>query len=137
MIFKQQGFSLIEVMISFVLIGVGALGLVKLQVLVEQKADFAVHSIEALHLAEQKLEWFRSRGASAAISTLTPANFDSDIVNGQDHSHPFYTLSWSVPTVSLSGSLKTIYIESYWYDRQGNKQSVELKTMISQFSEFD
>ncbi|EEZ00701.1 type 4 fimbrial biogenesis protein PilV [Vibrio sp. RC586] len=37
---KQRGFSLIEVMISFVLIGIGALGLVKLQAYIEQRADY-------------------------------------------------------------------------------------------------
>ncbi|MGB1280548.1 MAG: type IV pilus modification PilV family protein, partial [Vibrio cyclitrophicus] len=31
MIYKQKGFSLIEVLISFLLIGVGSLGLIKLQ----------------------------------------------------------------------------------------------------------
>lgn len=72
---KQSGFSLIEVMISFVLIGVGALGLVKLQAYIEQRADYAMHSIEALNLAEQKLEWFRSRGASSANPAIPTANF--------------------------------------------------------------
>ncbi|MGL4828507.1 MAG: type IV pilus modification PilV family protein, partial [Vibrio sp.] len=108
---KQCGFSLIEVMISFVLIGVGALGLVKLQAYIEQRADYAVYSIEALNLAEQKLEWFRTRGASSALPS---ANFDTSIVSGNDTSHPFYTLSWSVPAATLSGALKTIHIEAAW-----------------------
>lgn len=137
MISKQQGFSLIEVLISFSLIGIGALGLVKLQAYVEQKADFATHSVEALYLAEEKLEWFRTRGASDALSTITPANFDSDLVTGMDASHPFYTLSWSVPEISLSGALKTIEIEAQWQNRFGDSESVKLTTMISKYSEFD
>ncbi|HGF7191661.1 TPA: prepilin-type N-terminal cleavage/methylation domain-containing protein [Vibrio cholerae] len=134
---KQRGFSLIEVMISFVLIGVGALGLVKLQAYIEQRADFAMHSIEALNLAEQKLEWFRTRGASSANPAIPTANFATDIVSGNDVSHPFYTLSWSVPAATLSGALKTIHIQASWKDRHGETQSVELKTMISKYSEFD
>ncbi|ENM5771910.1 prepilin-type N-terminal cleavage/methylation domain-containing protein [Vibrio mimicus] len=134
---KQRGFSLIEVMISFVLIGVGALGLVKLQAYIEQRADYAMHSTEALNLAEQKLEWFRTRGASSALPTMPAANFDTNIVSGNDVSHPLYTLSWSVPAATLSGALKTIYIEALWQDRHGETQSVELKTMISKYSEFD
>lgn len=134
---KQLGFSLIEVMISFVLIGVGALGLVKLQAYIEQRADYAMHSIEALNLAEQKLEWFRTRGASSALPTMSAANFDTNIVSGNDVSHPLYTLSWSVPAATLSGALKTIHIEALWQDRHGETQSVELKTMISKHSEFD
>lgn len=137
MISKQKGFSLIEVMIAFLLIGISSLGLVKLHIYVEQRADFALHSIEALHLAENKLEWFRTRGASSAISSMTLADFSADIIDGQDTSHSFYTLRWSVPSVSLSGALKSIDIEASWFDRQGEKQSVKLQTMLSAFSEFD
>ncbi|HDZ9176550.1 TPA: prepilin-type N-terminal cleavage/methylation domain-containing protein [Vibrio cholerae] len=133
---KQCGFSLIEVMISFVLIGVGALGLVKLQAYIEQRADYAMHSIEALNLAEQKLEWFRTRGASSANPAIPTANFATDIVSGSISSGR-YTLSWGVPTTALSGALKTIHIEASWKDRHGETQSVELKTMISKYSEFD
>ncbi|CAB1255422.1 type IV pilus modification PilV family protein [Vibrio cholerae] len=133
---KQCGFSLIEVMISFVLIGVGALGLVKLQAYIEQRADFAMHSIEALNLAEQKLEWFRTRGASSANPAIPTANFATDIVSGSISSGR-YTLSWGVPTTALSGALKTIHIQASWKDRHGETQSVELKTMISKYSEFD
>ncbi|HAS3585153.1 type IV pilus modification PilV family protein [Vibrio cholerae] len=136
---KQCGFSLIEVMISFVLIGVGALGLVKLQAYIEQRVDYAMHSIEALNLAEQKLEWFRTRGASSANPAIPTANFATDIVSGNDVSHPSYKLSWSVSNASgaLSSALKTIHIEASWEDRHGETQSVELKTMISKYSEFD
>lgn len=136
MICKQKGFSLIEVLISFLLIGVGSLGLIKLQTYVEQKSDFAIHSVEALHLAENKLEWFRTRGASAALSSITPADFSTDIVDGLDHTHAQYKLDWTVAN-SLSGALKTIQITSSWEDRFGNSQAIELQTMISKYSEFD
>ncbi|EGQ7693798.1 type IV pilin [Vibrio vulnificus] len=132
---KQCGFSLLEVMISFVLIGVGALGLVKLQAYVEQKADYAIHSIEALNLAEQKLEWFRTRGATAS-SAIAVANFDGDIAAGSS-AHPPYTLTWSVPATALSGALKTVRVQTTWQDRFGKTHLVELNTMISKYSEFD
>ncbi|OXE34131.1 type IV pilin, partial [Vibrio parahaemolyticus] len=51
MISKQKGFNLLEVLISFLLIGVGALGLTKLNVYLEQESDYAIESIEALRLA--------------------------------------------------------------------------------------
>ncbi|EGQ8140179.1 type IV pilus modification PilV family protein [Vibrio cholerae] len=135
---KQGGFSLIEVMISFVLIGVGALGLVKLQAYIEQRADFAMHSIEALNLAEQKLEKFRTRGVSSAVPAM-PITSYAAISSGRDVSHPFYTLSWAVSNApgTLSSALKTIHIEASWKDRNGETQSVELRTMISKYSEFD
>ena len=134
---KEQGFSLVEVMITFLLIGVSVLGLIKLQSYIEQRADFALHSIEALNLAEQKLEWFRTRGALSSDSSFAVASYDSDIVSGAEQIGSFYTLTWSVSEPnSLSGSLKTIDIEASWLDRHGNKHAVNLQTMISRFSEF-
>ena len=118
------------------MIGVGALGLIKLQTYVEQKSDFAIQSVEALHLAENKLEGFRTRGASAALSSITPTDFITDIVDGEDHTHVKYQLDWTV-TSRLSGALKTIQMTSTWQDRFGEDQSITLDTMISKYSEFD
>ena len=134
MISKQQGFSLIEVLISFLLLGVGALGLTKWQVYMERQSNHAIKSMEALRLAENKLEWFRTRGASEALSTISTASFTS-IATGSETMDD-YTLQWKVPTATVSGSLKTITINSTWTDRTGKRQSVMLQTMISRYSVF-
>lgn len=135
MISKQKGFSLLEVLVAFLLLGVGALGLTKLNVYLERESEYAIKSIEALRLAENKLEWFRTRGASAAVSAMPVADFDS-IATGSSISGA-YRLQWQVPPSTVSGSLKTIIITSSWEDRMGQPQSVQLKTMISRYSEFD
>lgn len=135
---KQQGFSFIEVLISFLLIGIASLALVKLQTYIEQRADFAVKSSQALNLAEQKLEWFRARGASSAMSTISVPTFAS-ISSGSDSvTHSPYTLTWtvSIPSASLSSSLKSISVKTSWSDRLGEEQSITLKTMLSSHSEF-
>ncbi|PNH81007.1 type IV pilus modification PilV family protein [Vibrio diazotrophicus] len=135
---KERGFSLVEVMITFLLIGVSVLGLIKLQTYIEQKADFALHSIEALNLAEQKLEWFRTRGALTPNASFNVASYDSDIVSGTEQARYLYTLTWTVTEPnSLFGSVKTVDIEASWFDRHGNKHAVKLQTMISKFSEFE
>lgn len=132
---KRMGYSLVEVLLSFLLIGIASLGLLKLQVNVEQKADYAAHSLKALNLAEQKLEWFRTRGASAAVPIMSVADFDS-IVTGASTSGA-YTLQWQVSPTTVSDSLKTITMKTSWQDRMGQAQSIQLKTMISRYSEFD
>lgn len=137
MICKQSGFSLIEVLLSFLLIGIGSLGLIKLQVYMERKADFAERSIEALNLAEQKLEWFRTRGISNAMSSISGADFSTDFSAGSSAVASGYTVYWNVPSSSVSGALKTIEIKTTWTDRLGDSHSIELKTMISKYSEFD
>ncbi|WP_394241986.1 type IV pilus modification PilV family protein [Vibrio astriarenae] len=134
MIFKQAGFSLIEVLVAFLLIGIAAISLMKLQVHMEQQSEHAVKRLQALRLAENQLEWFRTRGASSALSTVLTADF-ADIETGRLSSGD-YTLKWTVPGATMSGSLKTITITANWQDRLGGAQSVELRTMISRYSEF-
>lgn len=136
---KQHGFSLIEILISFLLIGVASLALVKLQTYVEQRSDFAVKSTEALSIAEQKMEWFRTRGASAAISTIAVPNFSSISSGSDSMTHAPYRLEWevSVPYLPLSSSLRSIVVTTSWSDRLGETQSVKIETMLSGHSEFN
>jgi len=135
MIYKQNGVSLLEVLIAFLLLGVGALGLTKLNVYLERESEHAINTIEALRLAENKLEWFRTRGASSASPAMPVADFDT-IVTGSS-SVGDYTLQWQVPPATVSSSLKAITMTASWKDRLGETQSIQLKTMISRFSEFD
>ena len=131
MISKQQGFSLIEVLITFIILIVGIMGLIKLQTYMERQADYAENSIKALHLAEAQLELFRTRSVSGADGTIT---FDS--ISSGSHISGIYTPEWTV-TNSLSQALKTINIETGWSNRWNERQSVALKTMISKYNEFD
>jgi len=127
------GFSLIEVLISLMLISVAALGFVRLQTYVERQIDYVSNAVNALHLAETQLEWFRTRGVSSALT----ANFDRDVISGQTWSAPFYTVSWAVAAAPLSASLKSISVSVSWPDRHGTPQHVELSTLLSRYSEFD
>ncbi|TVO36182.1 type IV pilus modification PilV family protein [Vibrio algivorus] len=131
MISKQQGFSLIEVLITFIILIVGIMGLIKLQTYMERQADYAENSIKALHLAETKLELFRSRSVSGADGTLLFSSIsDGSSISG------IYTTKWVVND-SLSDALKTIDIETGWNNRWNERQSIALKTMISKYNEFD
>ncbi|PNQ59845.1 type IV pilus modification PilV family protein [Vibrio sagamiensis] len=135
MISTIRGLSLIEVLVSLVLISIGALGLIKLQVFIERKSDYALHSIEALRLAENKLEWFRTRGASDALSTVSSAQFAT--LTADSFKSGQYTVSWQVSSERSSASLKSVVITSHWQDRTGQQQSLELRTMLSRFNEFE
>ncbi len=132
---KHHGFSLIEVMIAFLIFGVGVLGIVKLQGVLEQKSDHAIRSLAALYLAESKLEYFRQRSVSGVNGTIT---FDS-IQSGMEIKSGGYTLTWTVsqPTGSISSAVKIITVEGEWKNRLNSSQTVALKTMVSKYNEFD
>ena len=133
---SRQGFTLLEVLIALLLIGIASLALIKLQVYTEQRSDFAVKSIEGLNLIENKLEWFRTRGANSSLSSVAVADFD--LISSGSESLPPYQLNWQVstPSAALSSSLKQITISAHWQDRLGEPQQLTLTTMIARDGEF-
>lgn len=149
MTYKHSGFSLIEVLISFLLIGIASLGLVKLQVYAEQKSDYALHSVEALHFAERQMEYYRTRvsdvGGAVGLILFTDLN-QADYCRNATSSDPLpglsgsgYTMSCEVTNASgaLSHALKNITVTVAWQDRMNRAQSISLETMLSKYSEFD
>ena len=149
MISNNSGFSLLEVLISFLLIGVASLGLVKLQVYAEQKSDYAIQSVEALHFAERQLEYYRSRAnnVSGAVGLIRFSELhQSNHRLNTDSSNPLsgfsgseYSLSCSVENAdgALSSALRNITVTVAWQDRMSQTQSITLDTMLSKYSEFD
>ncbi|MEF1288415.1 prepilin-type N-terminal cleavage/methylation domain-containing protein [Vibrio sp. M260118] len=131
-----RGFSLLEVLIALLLVAIASLSLIAVQVRMEQRADYASSSSKALSLIEQKLEWFRSRGANSMQSEILPANFDS-MASGSDI-HGAFTIAWQIssPSSSLETSLKQIALTAEWKDRFGKTYSLSVKTMLSRHSEF-
>ncbi|MGF1901349.1 prepilin-type N-terminal cleavage/methylation domain-containing protein [Aliivibrio sifiae] len=135
MIYKQKGFSLLEIMISFTIIGIGALGLLKLQTFIELQSEHATRSIEALYNAEVQLELFRSRSTSGAGGTI-PYNSISTSSKEVITSGTTYKLAWHIDNI-VSASAKHITISSAWDNRHGTTESVTLETVISKYNEFD
>ncbi|WP_318407749.1 type IV pilus modification PilV family protein [Photobacterium leiognathi] len=149
MISNQKGFSLLESLIALAVLSVGVLGLVKLQIYIDRKADYALNSLEALQLAENKLEFFRTRAnVSGGTNTLY---FDDPILAEGSYSvediavsGSSYTFkrSWIIEDkMKLSGAssadAKMITVDVQWNDHWGNSSNVALKTLFSRYSEFD
>ncbi|WP_440887347.1 type IV pilus modification PilV family protein [Vibrio sp. WZ-1] len=135
MIFSQRGVGMLEVLFSVMLIAGGVLSLTKLQVYMEKESEYALNSLEALQLAEEKLEWFRTRGASSASSDIVVADFDADIIAGTSMNGT-YTVQWDLLPAPIA-NVKVVKVQATWLDRAGDTQGVELQTMISRYSEFD
>lgn len=137
---KITGFGLLEVVIALGVLSVGVLGLVKMQAYMEVKAENALKTLDALHIAEAQMEYYQTRasnisGATGLISFVSMAestNCLQSMVSGTD-----YRLTCDANTLSLSDALRTINVSVSWDDRRGVPQGVSLKTAISKYSEFD
>lgn len=141
MISKPQGFALLEVLISFVLLIVGVIGLIKLQIFIDKKSEYATNSIQALYAAESKLEFFRTRSSDGADGTFVFDEIQSqevpELINNY---HVSWVVTDTLPMIISGASvstLKEINIKAEWSDRWNETQEVTLQTMISRFSEFD
>ncbi|HIF9542140.1 TPA: type IV pilus modification PilV family protein [Photobacterium damselae] len=137
---KPQGFSLLEVVITLAVLSVGILGLVKMQAYMEVKAENALKTLDALHIAESQMEYYQTRasnvsGATGLISFASMA--DSTYCRQSMVSGSIYTLTCDASTLSLSDALRTIEVKVSWSDRHGVSQAVSLKTALSKYSEFD
>jgi type IV pilus assembly protein PilV len=71
MVFKKDGFSLIEVLIALIFLAVGLLAIASLQITSVRGNFFSNSLMQATYVAQDRLEFLRAR-------PLPPYSFDSD-----------------------------------------------------------
>jgi len=133
----EEGFSLVEVLVSLSILAVGLLSLALLQVTAIKGNAGASKSTIAAELAQTKLELFR-RDAWSAIVDSTNTTFDGGTIpiyasvpadagdNVTVRGTTFYRIWRVLP--NTTGSLKTVTVWSCWQDDRGNWHSVMLVT---------
>ena len=125
---RMGGFSLIEALISFVIIAVGMLALAKFQsASVESNTDSKVRT-EALNLAQSRLEIFRSLEDEAAFQARLATSTGVDATEGN---HTRFFRSWSI-TRQATPDRAEVDVIVRWSDRSGTSQSVNLSSSISE-----
>jgi len=134
---KNDGFSLIEVLISLTILAVGLLGLALLQTTAIKGNEIANKSTVATELAQDSLEQFRrvawanvlSQADTTAFDTtptpiytsLPGAAGDSVTVRGTT-----YYRIWRVDPNVATATLKTITVWCCWQDERGGWHNVML-----------
>ncbi|HIF9370847.1 TPA: type IV pilus modification PilV family protein [Photobacterium damselae] len=133
---KPQGFSLLEVVITLAVLSIGVLGLVKMQAYMEVKAENALKTLDALHIAESQMELFQTRSASGGSGTIAFDSISSSNATLSMAGETIYREIIVKDDTPISGAKKIIVTVS-WSDRHGVSQAVSLKTVLSKYSEFD
>jgi len=151
---RQHGFFLIETMISFALMSIGLLVLAGMQISVSRNADVSKQRVEAMRLAQERIETMRSfthivATGSSAGSGATPLDPDrggnarlawSEMATGSDVRNPLesaqfsntsFIRSWTVSGV-VTDAMRPVSVTVAWTDRADAAQSVKLDTIISQ-----
>ena len=115
--FKHQGFVLLEVQVSIVVISIAVFTLIKMQTFIEQRGDLATQEVEAFHLIENKLELWKASADTRQIRS------------GEDLSFPPFHLIWRVDEPLLS--VQEVVISAQWLDCTGQTHHVSAQTMLS------
>lgn len=103
----NKGFTLIEVMIAMVLTALAVMGIIALYVTETRASGFSRHTTEAAVLAQDKIEFLRSAGPAAPVST-TESN-----INERGVATGIYTRT---STETLTANYADIVVQIQWSD---------------------
>lgn len=134
---RQSGFTIIEALISLIIMGFGILSLSGMQLDLSRNADDAKQRTEAVRLAQEKIEYYRSYTGIAATligqGTVSGSALNWDaLVNGSDTitTNAVYARSWTFGGANTD-PMRNLTVGVVWTDRAGQTQTVTLSTVIS------
>ena len=133
---RQAGFSLIESLIGFLILGLGMLGVTEMESVVLGASSDSHQRNAAVHMAQDRIEQFRAWSPSGS-----PLNFD-DIASGSDtpasQMGATFNRQWTVVENTGTGQprFKTVTVTVTWEGKQGSStdastRQVTLQTKIS------
>ncbi|MEL6116834.1 prepilin-type N-terminal cleavage/methylation domain-containing protein [Photobacterium sp. SP02] len=132
---KQQGFSLVEVLVSLLLVSVGLAGLMKLHAYLNIQADNALVMLTAVNLAESQLEKLHLK--SQHLDSLHLASLRADPQPGQlthTQQHALHGVTIRLQTVighdTQPGGISTVTVQASWQDRWHREHQVTLESRI-------
>ena len=143
-----RGFFLIEAMVSFAIMSVGLLALAGMQISLSRNADVSKQRVEAMRLAQQRIETMRSFTHIAPVAT-TPDDPDrngnlklawNSLGSDTDKNNPLQSANFSNATFRrtwtvdglATDAMRPISATVKWTDRAGTPQTVTLNSVISQ-----
>lgn len=131
----QRGFTLIETMVSMLVVAGGLFGLLATQLSLARNADISRQRTEAVRLAQELVEDLRGY----TVITTTPGQLAwDDLDDGADEvqTNATYTRSWTF-SGTPTDTMRQITVTLAWQDRSGEEQRVVLNSVISQTNPAD
>ena len=120
----QQGFTLLEVLVTIVILSIGLLGIAGLTTGVIRGNHYSKNITSATAAAQTQLEAVKSRGYAEAVA----ANFPADIVNMGGMS---FNRTTTITADSPATNMKTASVTVNWTDSNNTARSVMLQTILA------
>ncbi|RLB04963.1 MAG: hypothetical protein DRG83_03640 [Deltaproteobacteria bacterium] len=132
---NRNGFTLLEVMIAFVILAIGLLGLAALQIVAVKGNAFSSEMTFASMLAQQKLEELKN----IDFDNLTNGSdvFGDESIEREKSKGVIYQLNWQISDGPLN-DMKTITLEIKWESLRLGKanQSTQEREVKANFTAF-
>jgi type IV pilus assembly protein PilV len=119
------GLTLLEILITMLILSVGLLGIAGLTTGVIRGNAFSSKVTTATTVAEQKMEEMRRLGYSGLPMADTMTTEDYDTITH----YPFYKRITSTKTMNPADGMKVITVTVFW---DGDNHSVSLKTILAE-----
>jgi len=120
----QQGFTLLEVLVTIVILSIGLLGIAGLTTGVIRGNHYSKNITSATAAAQTQLEAIKSRGYAEAVE----ANFPADFVNMGGMS---FNRTTTITADSPATNMKTASVTVNWTDSNNTARSVILETILA------
>jgi type IV pilus assembly protein PilV len=121
---RQDGFTLIELMIALTVLVIGLLGVLGIIMVSLKNSSFSRHGTEAAILAEDKLEELRTQ---TGLASGTEASLDA---RGTITSDGIYTRAWTVTDVTdpTLGNFQQIEVQVSWNEGETGTRQIVMRT---------
>lgn len=130
---KQQGSTLIELLVTTVVVAVGLLGLARLLGDLLRSGGERKAVLQATSRAQEKIEQFRDIAGAGGYATLTAGTgSDNTTIAGINTN---YTRSWQI-TDFTNPQFKRATVTVAWTDPAGTAQTVFLTSYISAITSY-
>jgi prepilin-type N-terminal cleavage/methylation domain-containing protein len=126
---RQRGFTLIEALVALVVMAFGMLALAGMQLTLSRSGDLAKQRIEAMRLAQGRIERMRSF-TGISTGTVNWNGLDA-IANETVTTNAAYTVASTMAGVDTD-AMRPVNVTVSWTDRAGEAQTIAMATVISQ-----
>ncbi|WP_459991691.1 type IV pilus modification PilV family protein [Methylosoma difficile] len=126
---QNSGFTLIEALIAALVVGIGMMGLAKLQGQFFLAGSDARMRTQAINLAQEKIEALRNF-ANKNTYTAFASGSNEEII--QNSSSANFTRSWEIGDCPNTVNCKNIEVSVRWTDPQDQTQTVQLNSYIAE-----
>ena len=124
---KMRGFTLIEVLVTALLLTVGLLGTLGLTTGVIRGNFFSKNLTSATVIAQNQLEAVQNKGYLDATTAMFPA---SPVMVSMGNVN--FTRTTTITNDSPSANMKTISVTVTWAEANNAARSVSLQTIVAQ-----